>query len=88
MRSRASINKTGDRPQFLQLPTPLFYKTEGRDLAKRQIAYHELFRNELGPGVIDVIRKSTTDNFALGVSRFAEQVKAKLGKSATPGKSV
>lgn len=40
----------------------------------------KLFRYELGPGVIDEIRKSTTVNFILGASRFAEQIETELGR--------
>ncbi|PVV17366.1 MAG: transposase [gamma proteobacterium symbiont of Ctena orbiculata] len=67
-------------------PHPL-YEALGRDMAERQIAYRELYRHELGPDVIDEIRKSTNGNFVLGDRRFAEQIEAKLGRRATPGRS-
>ena len=67
-------------------PHPL-YKALGRDLTERQIAYRELYRHELGPDVIDEIRKSTNGNYVLGDRRFAEQIEAKLGRRATPGRS-
>jgi putative transposase len=63
------------------------YKALGRDVAERQIAYRELFRNKLGSGVIDEIRKSTNGNYVMGNSRFAEHVETKLGRRVTLGKS-
>ena len=37
------------------------------------MAYRELFRYELDPGVVDAIRKATNGNFALGDPRFCRR---------------
>jgi len=67
-------------------PHPL-YEALGRDAARREAAYRELFRYELEPGLVDEIRRATNGNFALGSERFAEQVAAALGRRAAPGRS-
>ncbi|MDP3539309.1 MAG: transposase [Azonexus sp.] len=51
----------------------------------RLSAYRELFRHELEPGALDAIRKATNGNFALGDSRFADQIASVLGRRVTPG---
>lgn len=53
----------------------------------RQIAYRELFRDELEPGMVDAIRQATNGNFALGDPRFGEQIAQALGRRALPGKA-
>jgi putative transposase len=63
------------------------YAALGQDAADRQAAYRELFRHELEPGLVDEIRRATNGNFALGDSRFAEQIGAMLGRRVVPGKS-
>jgi putative transposase len=55
------------------------YITLGATDPERANAYRELFRHELDPGVIDEIRSATNGNFALGGSRFADQIAAVLG---------
>ncbi len=67
-------------------PHPL-YTALGESDIERQVAYRELFRYQMEPGVIDEIRKSTNGNFVLGDGRFAEQVETMLGRRVTPGKS-
>jgi len=62
------------------------YKALGQDAASRQAAYRELFRYELEPGLVDEIRKATNGNFALGNTRFAEQVAAELGRRVVRAK--
>ncbi len=63
------------------------YLALGREAAERQAAYRELFRYALEPGVVDEIRKATNGNFALGDTRFGEQITQALGRRAQPGKS-
>lgn len=63
------------------------YLAMGEDAVARQQAYRELFRSELAPGVVDCIRQATNGNFALGDTRFAEQIEQALGRRAQPGKS-
>ncbi len=67
-------------------PHPL-YQSLGRTASKRQDAYRELFRRELEPGEIDAIRKATSGNFALGNSRFQQEISEMLGRRVTPGKA-
>ncbi|MCL2459513.1 MAG: hypothetical protein FWF31_11880, partial [Desulfobulbus sp.] len=61
------------------------YRSLGPDTASRQAAYRELFRSELEPGLVDEIRKATNGNFALGNTRFAEQIEVELGRRVTHG---
>jgi putative transposase len=63
------------------------YIALGLDNAGRQMAYRELFRNELEPGLIGEIRRATNGNFVLGNERFAAQISAAVGRRAVPGKS-
>ncbi|MEA3469018.1 MAG: hypothetical protein U9R57_12470 [Thermodesulfobacteriota bacterium] len=51
------------------------------------MAYRELFRYELEAGEIDKIRKATNGNFALGNSRFSEEISDMIGRRVTPGKA-
>ena len=67
-------------------PHPL-YLALGGDPAERQAAYRVLFHDELDPGLVEAIRSATNGNFALGDSRFAEDVSRESGQRATPGKS-
>lgn len=69
----------------LVTPHPL-YTALGPGQSERSSAYRELFRYELDPGVIDEIRSATNGNFALGGSRFADEVAAALGVRAQRGK--
>jgi putative transposase len=65
----------------------VLYQSPGHHKGARQFAYRELFRHELDPGEIDKIRKATHGNFALGSSRFAEEIGEMLGRRVTPGKA-
>jgi len=44
------------------------------------MAYRELFRYQLDPGLVDEIREATNGNYALGTSRFQEEVARALGR--------
>jgi len=59
----------------------------GQTEAKRQDAYRDLFRCEFEAGEIDKIRKATNGNFALGTSRFTDEISKMLGRRVTPGKA-
>ena len=59
----------------------------GLDSADRQLAYRELFRYELEPGLVDEIRRATNGNYALGNERFAIEIAAALGRRSVPGQS-
>jgi len=59
----------------------------GIDAANRQTAHREMFRYEFEPGMVDDVRQATNGNFALGTSRFAEQVAVALGRRVVRGKA-
>lgn len=59
----------------------------GLNADSRRVAYRELFRFELEPGLVDRIRQASNGNFALGSTRFADEIAAALGRRVTPGKS-
>jgi len=63
------------------------YLSLGQTEKERQVAYRELFRHELEPGVIDQIRQATNGNFALGNSRFTEEIAVILDRRVIPGKA-
>jgi len=65
----------------------VLYEALGKDPVDRRMAYRELFRHELDPGLVDDIRKATNGNFLLADSRFAAEVAAVLGRRVLPGKS-
>ena len=56
------------------------------DPEARQAAYRALFRDELEPSLVDAIRSATNGNFALGGSRFSEEIARALGRRATRGR--
>lgn len=79
------INGQGESSELVT-PHPL-YQGLGHDRTERGLAYRELFRYGLEPGEIDKIRKATNGNFALGSSRFQEEIGIMLGRRVTPGRS-
>ena len=62
------------------------YHDLGVDAAERTAAYRELFRYELESGEVDKIRKVINGNFALGSSRFQEEISNMLGRCVVPGR--
>ena len=83
--SSYACNGQGERSELLIHHS--IYLNLGRTSEERQSAYRELFRHELEPGVVDQIRQATNGNFALGNSRFKEEIAAMLGRRVTPGKA-
>lgn len=78
------INGLGSKTDFI---TPhSLYLGLGNTEAERQMAYRELFRNDLELDEIEEIRKATNGNFALGTERFSEEMSEMLGCRVTPGK--
>ncbi len=63
------------------------YDALGLDAEKRTVAYRELFRYQLEPGLVDEIRAATNGNYALGSKKFQEQIAGELGRRVTPGKA-
>ena len=83
--SSYQVNGQGNKSDLI---SPHFlYQSLGRTDTERQTAYRELFRHELESGDIDKIRKSTNGNFALGTTRFNEEISEMLGRRVTPGKA-
>jgi len=83
--SSYQVNGQGDKSDLIT--HHVLYQDLAHDDEERQLAYRELFRHELEPGEIDKIRKATNGNFALGSSRFAEEISEMLGRRVTPGKA-
>jgi putative transposase len=63
------------------------YTSLGIDEAERHLAYRELFRYQLDPGVVDEIRAATIGNYALGSPQFQAQIATALGRRVSRGKS-
>lgn len=60
------------------------YLALGSDEEKRQAAYRGLFESELDPEVLREIRISTHGGYAIGASRFREEIETALKRRATP----
>lgn len=70
------------------LLTPHFlYRRLGRNFGERQSAYRALFKAHLDDRIIEDIRQATNGNFALGNSRFKEEIELMLKRRARPGQS-
>jgi len=78
-------NAQGDADALLTAHA--LYLALGTDAERRQVAYRELFRHHLDPGVVDAIRQATNGNFALGDPRFAADISQALGRRVVPGVS-
>jgi hypothetical protein len=63
-------------PSELVSPHAL-YQALGADGAARRIAYRELARHALAPGLVDAIRLAMNGNYALGNTRFGEQLRTR-----------
>ena len=63
------------------------YLAIAMDDATRKVAYRELFRFAIEPGLVDELRKATNGNFALGNARFIAEIEHALGRRATRGKA-
>jgi len=83
--SSYSINGQGRSSDLLSQHS--LYMDLGQTDAERQAAYRELFRYELESGEIDRIRKATNGNYALGNTRFKEEISEMLGRRVVPGKA-
>ena len=74
------------RERIIRCSPHTLYQALDDDPRARQIAYRELFRYALEPGMVDSIRQATNGNFALGTHRFTEQIADVLGRRAVRGK--
>ncbi len=79
------VNAEGESNSLIQ-PHPL-YLALATDPSTRQAAYRDLFRDQLDPELINALRSATNGNFALGDSRFTDQISRAIGRRATPGTS-
>ena len=61
------------------------YQALSQDDRLRADSYRELFRYQLGPGLVDQIRAATNGNYALGSPKFFAEVEAALGRRVTRG---
>jgi putative transposase len=52
----------------------------GRNPEERRAAYRELFRQDLDPLQIELIRSTTNGGFVLGSDQFAQRMAADLGR--------
>jgi putative transposase len=77
-------NAQGERTDWL-VPQSI-YCGLGSDAHSRWVAYRELFRFELEPGLVDQIRQATNGNNALGDGRFVAELEQMLGRRVTRGK--
>lgn len=78
------VNAQGEPFGWLT-PQSLYLDLAG-DADSRCLAYRELFRYELDPGLVDEIRQATKGNFALGDGHFVAEVERMLGRRVTRGK--
>jgi len=61
------------------------YLALGGDDATRCVAYRELFRYQLDPGLVDQIRSATNGGYVLGTERFQKEIAAMLGRRTWRG---
>ena len=62
------------------------YLRLGRDAETRRAAYRDLFRAHIDEARIGEIRQATNGNYALGNTRFKEEIEQALKRRAAPGK--
>ncbi|HKQ22951.1 MAG TPA: transposase [Burkholderiales bacterium] len=80
--SSYAVNAIGKKVEWL-IPHGE-YLALGDDESRRRNAYARLFATELDPGVLSDIRISTHGGYAVGDSRFREQIERSLQQRATP----
>lgn len=85
---RWSSYRANAQGETLPMVTPHeMYRSLGVDRDERLARYRDLFRSELDPGQVDIIRAATNGNYVLGSERFAEQISQALGRRTTKGKA-
>lgn len=79
-------NAQGEENVLVQ-PHALYQALAG-DTGEHWRAYHELFRFQLAPGLVDEIRAASNGNFALGNARFAKQsrLRRRWGDAFSPAR--
>jgi len=78
------VNAHGERSFFLLKHAA--YEGLGVTEESRSLAYRGLFRSEMAPALVDEIRQATNGNYALGSSRFKDDIEAALGRRVVKGK--
>jgi len=63
------------------------YLRLGQTRSERLTAYRGLFQAHLEPEKVDAIRRATNGNYALGNTRFQEEISQTLNRRVTPGRS-
>ena len=76
-------NAQGEHIEWLEAH-PLYHAL-GHTPAARQMAYRELFKDQLASGLVDQIRHATNGNYALGSDQFRQAAAAVLGRRVSPG---
>lgn len=79
------INAQGGSSSFIEPHET--YEQIASDPEDRRLAYRELFRYDLDPGLVDQICQATNGNYALGSDVFKRQVEQALGRRASRGRS-
>ena len=83
--SSYQVNGLGKNSELVILHD--LYLDLGQNDIERQMAYRELFRDELESGEIEKIRKATNGNFTLGSDKFVKEIAEMIGCRVTPGKA-
>jgi len=63
------------------------YLRLGQNESERQATYRALFEAHIEPEKLNAIRHATNGNYALGNSRFQEEIAQMLKRRVTPGKN-
>jgi putative transposase len=63
------------------------YLRLGRSDIDRRAAYRALFKAQLDEAIVKQIREATNGNYALGSSRFQDEVARMLGRRVVKGKA-
>ncbi len=81
-------------PPFADIERPVTPKGRTRFLTDEAVRLQESSRKDRTyrfyyylPGEIDKIRKASNGNFALGTSRFADEISKMLDRRVSPGKA-
>jgi len=82
----SSYLSNGEGRKSLLLTPHSEYLSLGSDKSTRLVAYRDLFHSHVEPEEIKAIRQATNGNFALGDTRFQEEIAGMLKRRATPGK--
>lgn len=78
------VNAEGEHSDWL---TPhVVFRRLGMDEGSRQASYRQLFQYQLDPSLVDEIRIRVNSGYALGSTRFQQEIADALGCRASPGR--